>query len=181
MITESKIKAAIRAAASGTKTRIELHDSGARGAGRLVLVVRGNGKNIDPSAEFYARWYRSGKRGMSKLGSYPAIPLRDARKRFLEEFAPASASAPSPPARPLGAGIAKRPEPLVSCSPPTSPACGPRASGRPISSRASWTRPPRRSAPSGRRPRSSPAIPLGICPRFTIADLRFKRRPFVRT
>jgi hypothetical protein len=40
VITEAKIKAAVRAAVAG-KARTELHDRGARGAGRLVLVVRG--------------------------------------------------------------------------------------------------------------------------------------------
>jgi hypothetical protein len=85
MITESQIKAAVRAAITG-KPRTELHDRGARGAGRLVLTVRRNG-DAPPMAEFYACWYRSGKRVMSKLGSHPAISLADARKRFREEFA----------------------------------------------------------------------------------------------
>src|ERR1700687_5541393 len=91
MITESQIKAAIRVAAAG-KPRTELHDRGARGAGRLILVVRGKGTAAAPSAEFFAAWYRSGKRVMAKLGSHPAISLADARKRFREEFAPAISS-----------------------------------------------------------------------------------------
>jgi hypothetical protein len=70
MITKSQIKAAIRAAVAG-KPRTELHDRGARGTGRLVLVVRGKGTAGAPSAEFFAAWYRSGKRVMSKLGSFP--------------------------------------------------------------------------------------------------------------
>jgi integrase len=94
MITESQIKAAIRAAAG--KPRTELHDRGARGAGRLVLVIRGKGTAAAPSAEFFAAWYRSGKRVMSKLGSHPAISLADARKRFREEFAPAISSGAEP-------------------------------------------------------------------------------------
>jgi integrase len=95
MITESQIKAAIRAAVAG-KPRTELHDGGARGAGRLILVVRGKGTAAAPSAEFFAAWYRSGKRVMSKLGSYPTISLTDARKRFREEFAPAISSGGEP-------------------------------------------------------------------------------------
>ena len=70
MITESQIKAAVRAAVAG-KPRTEIHDRGARGAGRLVLVIRGKGTAAAPSAEFFAAWYRSGKRVMSKLGSFP--------------------------------------------------------------------------------------------------------------
>jgi hypothetical protein len=42
MITESQIKAALRAATAG-KPRTELHDRGARGAGRLILVIRAKG------------------------------------------------------------------------------------------------------------------------------------------
>jgi hypothetical protein len=43
MITESKIKAALRRDAAGEKPRLELRDSGPRGAGRLVLIVRVTG------------------------------------------------------------------------------------------------------------------------------------------
>jgi integrase len=95
MITEAKIKAALRAAVAG-KPRTELHDRGARGAGRLILVVRGLVEESALTAEFYACWYRSGKRVMSKLGSHPAISLADARKRFREEFAPAISAGGEP-------------------------------------------------------------------------------------
>jgi hypothetical protein len=88
MITESIIRAARRRIAAGGK-RIELRDSGPRGVGRLVLIIRGTGAAAGPTTEFYAVWHRDGRRFMSKLGSYPAISLKDARKRFREEFAPA--------------------------------------------------------------------------------------------
>ena len=52
------------------------------------LIVRGNGASTTPTAEFYACWYRDGRRLLSKLGSYPTISLGDARRRFREEFAP---------------------------------------------------------------------------------------------
>jgi hypothetical protein len=55
MITESQVKAAIRAVTAG-KPRKELHDRGARGAGRLVLIIRTGGERT--SAEFFACWYR---------------------------------------------------------------------------------------------------------------------------
>jgi hypothetical protein len=48
------------------------------------------------TAEFYAVWYRSSRRLMSKLGSYPTISLADARKRFREELAPAISSGAEP-------------------------------------------------------------------------------------
>jgi hypothetical protein len=95
VIVETQIKAAMRAAVAG-KARTELHDRGARGAGRLMLVIRGKGTAAAPSAEFFATWYRSGKGVMSKLGSYPTISLTDARKRFREEFAPAISSGAEP-------------------------------------------------------------------------------------
>jgi integrase len=93
MITESKIKAAMRAAENG-RPRAELRDGGGRGAGRLVLIVRAKAATV--TTEFYAQWYRDERRVMSKLGSYPIISLADARKRFREEFAPAISSGAEP-------------------------------------------------------------------------------------
>jgi hypothetical protein len=95
LITSAQINAAIRAAAGG-KPRTELHDGGARGAGRLVLIIRGKGTTASPSAGFYAAWYRDGRRVMSKLGSFPATSLADGRRRFREEFAPTSSTPEDP-------------------------------------------------------------------------------------
>jgi hypothetical protein len=81
MIIESAIKAALRKVGAGEKTRLELRDKGARGAGRLVLIIRAIGDRRT-SAEFYAVYQRDGKRAMSKLGTYPLLSLVDARKRF---------------------------------------------------------------------------------------------------
>jgi hypothetical protein len=153
VITEAQIKAAVRAAVAG-KPRTALHDRGARGAGRLILVVRSKGTAAAPSAEFFAAWYRSGKRVMSKLGSYPTISLTDARRRFREEFAPASHPAPSLPARPPGDGTARRPGPLASCSPPMWRACRRPASARRTTSMACWPMPPTRSDRADRPARS---------------------------
>jgi hypothetical protein len=84
MITDASIKSAIARATAGAK--VELRDAGDRGAGRLVLLIRmGEAKAI---TEWYAVWYRAGKRSMAKIGSYPAMPLADARKRFREDYAP---------------------------------------------------------------------------------------------
>jgi hypothetical protein len=67
MITESRIKTALRRVAAGEKTRVELRDGGPRG-GRLVLVIRG-ASGAGPTAGFYAAWQRDGRRLMSKLGT----------------------------------------------------------------------------------------------------------------
>jgi hypothetical protein len=96
MITESKIKVALRAATTADKPRLELRDGGMRGAGRLVLIIRGNGDAEAPTSEFYACWYRDGHRRMSKLGSYPTTSFADARKRFREEFTPAISARAEP-------------------------------------------------------------------------------------
>jgi hypothetical protein len=121
MITESKIKAAVRAVENG-RPRVELRDGGGRGAGRLVLIVRAKAATV--TTEFYAQWYRDERRVMSKLGSYPIISLADARKRFREEFAPANRPAPSSPAWPPVDGTARRPAPSESCSVCCQPASG---------------------------------------------------------
>jgi hypothetical protein len=107
LITEAQIKAAVRVATTADKPRLELRDGGMRGAGRLVVIIRGNGDAAAPTSEFYACWYRDGHRRMSKLGTYPLISLADAGKRFREEFAPASPPAPSPPESPAVSALAE--------------------------------------------------------------------------
>jgi len=96
MITESQIKAAVRSAPTSGKTK-ELKDDGDRGAGRLALQVRALKSKV--VAEWYAVYYRSGKRLMTKIGSYPTMGLADARKAFREDFAPAISTGASPDGR----------------------------------------------------------------------------------
>ncbi len=86
MITENGVKAAIRKAQE-TQARLELRDDGERGAGRLVISVRAPRGKI--TAEWYAVYFRDGHRRMTKIGSYPALGVADARKRFREDYAPA--------------------------------------------------------------------------------------------
>jgi hypothetical protein len=95
MITDSKIKAALRRVTLGECTRVELRDGGERCAGRLVLVIRAIGKRT--VGEHYAVYHRDQKRRMCKLGSYPTLSLAEARKRFREEFAPAISAGAEPP------------------------------------------------------------------------------------
>lgn len=93
MIVDSQVKAALRAAAAGDKDRLELKDDGPRGAGRLTCLVRRMKTQLDEgkarvSAEWYAVYYRDGRRTMTKLGIYPDMPVGVARKKFSEEYAP---------------------------------------------------------------------------------------------
>ena len=85
MITDRQIKGAISKAEAGQR-RIVLRDSGERGAGRLVLIVRKLKARI--VSEWYAIFFRDEKRRLTKIGSYPALSLLDARTRFRDEYAP---------------------------------------------------------------------------------------------
>ncbi len=85
MITDRQIKAAISEASLG-KRRIELRDNGDRGAGRLVLLIRRSKRRV--VSEWYAFYYSNSKRQLTKIGSYPAVTLLDARKLFRDEYAP---------------------------------------------------------------------------------------------
>lgn len=85
MISDSQIKSAIKSAKSGNR-RIELRDPGDRGGGRLTLVVRDMKSHT--ACEWYAAYYRDGKRRLVKIGAYPTQSLSEARTQFREEFAP---------------------------------------------------------------------------------------------
>jgi integrase len=94
MITETAIKAAIRNAPTSRKRAIELKDGGERGAGRLSIQIRALKETV--AAEWYAVYYRDGKRVMTKIGSYPTLSVTDARKRFREEYAPTISAGAEP-------------------------------------------------------------------------------------
>jgi integrase len=101
MITESQIKAAIRRVTAKEKELVEIHDDGPRGAGRLFFRVR-SGSGERAIAEFYAAYYRSGRRTMARIGAFDAegrqggLTLAAARKRFREEFQPAISAGREP-------------------------------------------------------------------------------------
>jgi integrase len=85
-MTDRGIRAATTSVKSGRVRQIELRDDGERGAGRLVFLVRANKAGC--SSEFYGAWHRDGRRRLTKLGSYPAMSLADARKKFREDCQP---------------------------------------------------------------------------------------------
>lgn len=86
MLTEAAIKSAIKRAPEGGKKQIILKDAGQRGSGRLALVVRPMPARV--LSEWYAIFFRDGKRGMTKIGAYPAMSLADARAKFRNEYEP---------------------------------------------------------------------------------------------
>lgn len=85
-ITDAAIRSAIRSVRTGGKP-ITLKDPGPRGAGRLALQVRP--ANGAPTAEWYAIYYRQGRRQLTKLGTYPSTPLAAARELFSSDYEPA--------------------------------------------------------------------------------------------
>lgn len=87
MLTDSIIKSAIREAPTSGRRQTVLTDAGARGDGRLTLMVRVTSSRV--SAEWYATFWRDGTRRLAKIGIYPAMPLSAARAKFREEYAPA--------------------------------------------------------------------------------------------
>lgn len=89
MITESAIKSAVRKAQPA-----ELRDGGARGEGRLVMMVRPAASRV--TTDWYAVWYRHGRRQMTKMGAYPTMALAEARETFRTDYAPKIAKGESP-------------------------------------------------------------------------------------
>lgn len=75
-LSDAAIASALRRIKAGGKTAITLADSGARGAGRLALIVKPG------RAEWYAQRYIDGARKLEKLGAYPALTLEQAREKF---------------------------------------------------------------------------------------------------
>jgi integrase len=98
MITDKQVLKAIRDVETGDKKAVELRDkTGDRGAGRLILLARKIGKR--GVAEWYAVFYRCGKRVWMKLGTYPAMPVSDARATFGSDYAPAISAGKTPEPR----------------------------------------------------------------------------------
>jgi integrase len=94
VITEATIRSALRSAPNSGMSIIELKDDGERGAGRLALRIRVAKTRV--TAEWYAVWYRAGKREMTKIGSYPTMSLVEARKEFRVNFAPTISTGEAP-------------------------------------------------------------------------------------
>lgn len=66
MLTEAVIKKAIKEGKD-----VQLSDGNGRGAGRLVLRLKGG------QADWYAQQWVSDKRRLSKIGAYPSITLSE--------------------------------------------------------------------------------------------------------
>src|SRR5438552_3753212 len=83
-LTESAIRKAVERA-DKTQKQITLTDGEGRGTGRLALILKPMPTRV--VAEWMAQQWRDGKRAKSKIGSYPAMPLADAREVFKRDFA----------------------------------------------------------------------------------------------
>src|SRR5712692_9102696 len=62
-----------------------LTDGEGRGTGRLVLFLRPMPTRV--IADWMAQQWRDGRRTKSKIGSYPAMSLSEAREIFKRDFA----------------------------------------------------------------------------------------------
>ncbi len=83
-ITETAIRHALRRVEKSRKQET-LTDGEGRGTGRLILTLRPMSKRV--MAEWMAQQWRDGRRTKSKIGSYPAMPLSEAREVFKRDFA----------------------------------------------------------------------------------------------
>jgi integrase len=83
-LTEGAIRKAI-ARADKTQKQITVTDGEGRGTGRLALILKPMPTRV--VAEWMAQQWRDGKRAKSKIGSYPSVPLAEAREIFKRDFA----------------------------------------------------------------------------------------------
>jgi integrase len=93
MITDASIKKAIKDALGGAGS-VEIRDDGMRGEGRLVFIVRVKEKRI--TQEWYASWWREGRRKMRKIGVYPTLGVGEARRLFRERYMPSISAGGDP-------------------------------------------------------------------------------------
>lgn len=83
-LTDSAIRHALKRVEKSRKQEM-LTDGEGRGTGRLALVIKPMPKRV--TAEWMAQQWRDGKRVKSKIGSYPTMPLAEAREVFKRDFA----------------------------------------------------------------------------------------------
>src|SRR5579862_8935649 len=83
-LTDGVIKHAIKSVEK-TRKQTMLSDGEGRGTGRLVLILKPMPTRV--TAEWMAQQWRDGRRTKSKIGTYPAVSLADARTIFQRDFA----------------------------------------------------------------------------------------------
>src|SRR5450830_779051 len=85
-MTEGAIRQALKRAEKSRKQE-SLTDGEGRGTGRLALILKPMPTRV--TAEWMVQQWRDGKRTKSKIGSYPAMSLSEAREIFKRDFAEA--------------------------------------------------------------------------------------------
>ena len=83
-MTEGAIRQALKRAEKSRKQE-SLTDGEGRGTGRLALILKPMPTRV--TAEWMVQQWRDGKRTKSKIGSYPAMSLSEAREIFKRDFA----------------------------------------------------------------------------------------------
>src|SRR5690349_8191409 len=83
-LTEGAIRHALKRVEKSRKQEA-LTDGEGRGTGRLVLTLKAMPTRV--TAEWMAHQWRHGRRTKSKIGSYPAMSLSEARKIFKRDYA----------------------------------------------------------------------------------------------
>ncbi len=82
-ITDGSIRAAIKRAERSHK-QVSLSDGEGRGTGRLTLIIKPMPRGT--TADWMAQQWRGGRRVKSKIGSYPTMPLAEAREIFHRDY-----------------------------------------------------------------------------------------------
>ena len=85
-LTDGAIRHALKRVEKSRKQE-SLTDGEGRGTGRLVLILKPMPTRV--TAEWMAQQWRNGRRTKSKIGSYPAMSLSEAREIFKRDFAEA--------------------------------------------------------------------------------------------
>jgi hypothetical protein len=83
-MTEGVIRQALKRVEKSRKQE-SLTDGEGRGTGRLALILKPMPTRV--TAEWMVQQWRDGKRTKSKIGSYPAMSLSEAREIFKRDFA----------------------------------------------------------------------------------------------
>jgi integrase len=86
VLTDAVIRKAL-GRAEKLQRHVALTDGEGRGTGRLALIVRPMPKRV--TADWTVQQWRDGKRTKSKIGSYPAMSLSEARGIFQRDYSEA--------------------------------------------------------------------------------------------